>query len=71
VSVDLADLPMKGPCIFQVASADGRTEQAAAWATTPTATAIVTGASSFALPNIRVISVLDRTGRVLATTGPV
>lgn len=67
VSVELAGLPAQGPFVLRVAAADGRSERAAAWAETPTESAVVTGASSFRLPDIRAVSVLDRQGRVLAT----
>jgi hypothetical protein len=68
VTVELADLPAKGPFVLQVTSADGRKEQAATWATTPTAAAAVTGATSLHIPDIRSIAVLDHEGHRLATT---
>ncbi|WP_329223640.1 zf-HC2 domain-containing protein [Streptomyces sp. NBC_01485] len=70
VSLDVTDLPAMGPFTMQVAADDGRTEQAATWAATPTATARVTGASSVRFDDIRSLVIMDRAGNVLATTRP-
>ncbi|MFF9568658.1 anti-sigma factor family protein [Streptomyces sp. NPDC014685] len=72
VSVTLADLPTgaPGPFVLQVSSMDGRTEQAATWAITPSGSVTVTGASTLRLPDIRSISVMDHAGGMVATTRP-
>ncbi|MFF1689729.1 MULTISPECIES: zf-HC2 domain-containing protein [unclassified Streptomyces] len=70
VDIDLHHLPVTGSFTLRVASDDGHTQQAATWGATPGAVAKVTGASSVPPGHIRSLSVLDRSGRVLATVRP-
>ncbi|MFG2521661.1 zf-HC2 domain-containing protein [Streptomyces sp. NPDC048527] len=70
VDIDLRHLPVTGSFTLRVASDDGHTQQAATWGATPGAVAKVTGASSVPPGHIRSLSVLDRSGRVLATVRP-
>ncbi|MFE6946595.1 zf-HC2 domain-containing protein [Streptomyces chartreusis] len=70
VNLDVTDLPVQGPFTMQVAADDGRSEQAATWSATPTATARVTGASSVRYDDIQSLTIVDRAGNVLATMSP-
>ena len=70
VAIALADLPAQGTFTLQVSSTGGRTEPACTWATTPTATAAVTGGTSMHLANIDAITIVDQQGHVLATARP-
>ncbi len=70
LTVDISHLPGASPFCLRVASCDGRTEQVAVWGATPAASAEVTGATSVPPADIRSISVLDSSGRVLATATP-
>ncbi|MEW2545355.1 zf-HC2 domain-containing protein [Streptomyces sp. NPDC047002] len=70
VDLDLRHLPATGSFTLRVADDDGRTQQAAAWGATPGTAARVTGASSVHPGHIRTLSVLDHSGRVLATVHP-
>jgi anti-sigma factor RsiW len=70
VAIALADLPAQGRFTLRVSSAGGRTEPACTWATTPTATAAVTGGTSMHLADIDAITIVDQQGHVLATARP-
>ena len=70
VTIALANLPAQGPFTLRISSADGRTEPACTWATTPTATAAVTGGTSTHLSDIHAIMVVDDEGHILATARP-
>ena len=60
----------QGRFTLRVSSAGGRTEPACTWATTPTATAAVTGGTSMHLADIDAITIVDQQGHVLATARP-
>jgi hypothetical protein len=70
VSLDVSRLEGDGPFTCNVHTSGGQVEQAAIWGPTTTGHAKVIGASSFQLPSVSAITVVDRTGKVLGTAEP-
>ena len=65
VSLNVTRLPGAGPYICQVHNNNGGVEQAAAWGSTPSGNAKVTGASSTQIRDVSSVSIADNKGRVL------